>query len=79
MKTIIGKRGKKHVSEQMERFHQGKLLRTSAGDVLHPGNKKDEAQAAAIFYNEADRGERRGFTKRTYKGSTRTRPRKANG
>lgn len=76
-KSKIGSRGKQHVSEMMERFHKGRLLRTSAGKTLHPGNAEDEKQAAAIAYSEARSGEERGFTKRTYKGSTRTRPRKA--
>ena len=78
-KTKIGKRGKEHVSSQMERFGKGRLLRTSAGEHLNPNNPEDRKQAAAIFYNEAERGEKRGFVKRTYKGSTRERPRKANG
>lgn len=76
MKTKLGKRGKQHVAEVMERFQKGRLLRTSAGKTLHPGNPEDGAQAAAIAYNEAKRGEKHGFQERTYKGSTRTRPRK---
>jgi hypothetical protein len=73
-KTKLGSRGKKHVSDMMERFHKGRLLRTSSGEKLHPGNPKDESKAAAIAYSEAKAGEERGFTKRTWKGSTRTRP-----
>jgi len=76
MKTSIGKRGKQHVSEMMERFKNGKLLRTSAGEKLNPKDPEDRQQALAIFYREAKAGEERGFVKREYKGSTRTRPRK---
>jgi hypothetical protein len=77
MKTQVGPKGKKHVSEVLERFHKGRLLRTSSGERLHPGKPKDEAQAAAIAYSEAKAGEERGFGRRTYKGSTRERPNKA--
>jgi len=76
-KTQLGKRGKEHVSTQMERFGKGKLLRTNSGEKLNPNNPEDRSQALAIFYNEGERGEKRGFAKRTYKGSTRTRPKKA--
>ena len=75
-KTKIGPRGKQHVSEMMERFNKGKLLRTSADKRLSPEKPKDVEQALAIFYNEAERGEKRGFVKREWKGSTRTRPKK---
>lgn len=73
-KTKLGKRGKEHVSEMMERFSKGKLLRTNAGEKLNPHSEEDRQQALAIFYNEAERGEKKGFGKRTHKGSTRTRP-----
>jgi hypothetical protein len=76
-KEKIGERGKKHIAELMERFHMGRLLRTSSGEKLTPGSPKDEKRALAIAYSEARAGEERGFTKRTWKGSTRTRPRKA--
>jgi hypothetical protein len=76
-KTKLGPRGKTHVSEQMERFERGKLLRTSSGKKLNPEKPEDRQQALAIFYSEAERGEERGFEKRTYKGSRRTRPKKA--
>lgn len=76
-KTKLGPKGKEHVSEMMERFHKGKLLRTSAGEKLSPQSEEDKEQALAIFYSEAERGEKKGFEKRTYKGSTRTRPKKA--
>ena len=76
-KTKLGQRGKEHVAEQVNRFKSGKLLRTSAGKKLDPKDPEDMSQALAIFYNEAERGEQRGFVKRKYKGSTRTRPRKA--
>jgi hypothetical protein len=76
-KEKLGSRGKEHVSEMMERFNKGKLLRTSAGKKLDPEKPEDREQALAIFYSEARRGEDRGFTKRTWKGSTRTRPKKA--
>jgi hypothetical protein len=76
-KTKLGSRGKKHVGEVLERFHSGRLLRSSSGERLQPGNPKDEAQAKAIAYAEGKSGEERGFTKRTWRGSTRTRPRKA--
>ena len=75
--TTVGPRGKKHINEQMERFKNGKLLRTSNGIKLSPNKPADVKQALAIFYSEAEAGERRGFEKRTYKGSTRTRPKKA--
>ena len=77
-KTKLGKQGKKHVSEMMERFKGGKLLRTSAGEKLNPDRPKDVKQVLAILYSEAKAGEQRGFVKRTWKGSTRTRPRKVN-
>lgn len=73
----IGKRGKEHVAEQMERFKKGKLLRTSSGKKLDPHKSEDIKVALAIFYSEAEKGEERGFEKREYKGSTRTRPKKA--
>jgi hypothetical protein len=72
--TKLGSRGKAHVKEQMGRFMNGKLLRTSSGEKLNPNNPKDRKQAAAIAYSEAKAGEERGFEKRTWKGSTRTRP-----
>lgn len=65
------------MSEMMERFNKGKLLRTSAGKKLTPEKPKDVEQALAILHSEAKRGEERGFTKREWKGSTRTRPKKA--
>jgi hypothetical protein len=58
----------------MKRFEKGKLLRTSAGKTLHPNKSEDTKQALAIFYSEAEKGAKTGFGKRTYKGSTRTRP-----
>ena len=73
-KTKLTKLGKEHVSEMMERFSKGKLLRTSAGKKLNPEKLEDKEQALAIFYSEAEKGERKGFGKRTYRGSTRTRP-----
>lgn len=76
--TKLGSKGKEHVSKMMERFHKGKLLWTSAGKKLDPSKPEDRKQAAAIFYSEGKAGEERGFQKRTYKGSTRERPRKAN-
>lgn len=76
-KTKLGKRGKEHVQEQIDRFKSGRLLRTSSGKKLDPEKSKDVEQALAIFYNEGQRGEDRGFVKRTWKGSTRTRPKKA--
>lgn len=75
-KTNLAPRGKEHVSEQMKRFGKGKLLRTSAGKKLNPEIPKDVKQALAIFYSEAHKGEKTGFGKRTYKGSTRERPNK---
>ncbi len=72
----IGPKGKEHVKMMMERFHKGRLLRSSDGTKLHPGNPKDEKQAAAIAYSEAKRGEKKGFVKREWRGSTRTRPKK---
>ena len=75
-KTKLTERGKEHVSTMMERFHKGKLLRTSSGKRLHPESPKDREQALAIFYSEAERGKKKGFGKREYKGSTRTRPNK---
>jgi len=77
MTTKLGSRGKRHVKEQVERFKNGKLVRTSSGEKLSPRAPEDMEQALAIFYNEAERGEKRGFGRRTYKGSTRTRPNKA--
>lgn len=76
MKTKLGERGKEHVSEQMERFGKGKLLRTSAGKKLSPKKAEDVDQALAILYSEAAKGEKRGFGPRTYKGSNRERPNK---
>jgi len=75
-KTKLTERGKEHVSTMMERFHKGKLLRTSAGKKLSPEKPADVKQAAAIFYSEAERGKKAGFGKRTWKGSTRMRPNK---
>jgi len=75
-KTKLGKKGKEHVSKQMERFMRGKLLRTSAGKKLDPEKSKDVDQALAILYSEGERGEKAGFGKRKWKGSTRTRPKK---
>lgn len=77
MKTKLGPKGKEHVAMMMERFHKGRLLRSSDGTKLTPGNPKDEKRAAAIAYSEAKAGEERGFTERTWKGSTRKRPKKA--
>ena len=75
-KTKLTERGKEHVSKMMERFNKGKLLRTSAGKKLDPHKPEDVDQALAIFYSEAKKGEKKGFGKREYKGSTRTRPNK---
>jgi len=75
-KTKLTERGKEHVSEMMERFGKGKLLRTSAGKKLNPEKAGDREQALAIFYSEAERGKTKGFGKREYKGSTRMRPNK---
>jgi hypothetical protein len=75
-KTKLTGRGQEHVSKMMERFHKGKLLRTSSGKKLSPHKSEDVDQALAIFYSEARRGEKKGFGKRTYKGSTRERPNK---
>ena len=72
--TDLKKKGKEYVSTQMERFNKGKLLRTSAGKKLNPEKPKDQKQALAIFYQEAESGEKRGFAVREYKGSTRLRP-----
>jgi hypothetical protein len=70
----LTRRGQRHVSEMMDRFKKGKLLRTSYGAKLDPHSPKDVDQALAIFYSEARRGEEKGFGKRTYQGSRRTRP-----
>jgi hypothetical protein len=75
--TKLEERGKEHVSEQIERFKKGKLLRTSSGQRLNPHKAEDMDQALAIFYSEAKAGEKRGFGKRTYRGSSRMRPNKA--
>ena len=75
--TKLGSRGKQHVEEQIRRFKSGKLLRSSDGKVLNPKKPEDIQRALAIFYSEAEAGEKRGFERRTYKGSTRMRPRKA--
>lgn len=75
-RSKLGSAGKKHVEEGLKRFHNGKLLRASDGTRLHPGDTKDEKQAQAIAFSEARSGEERGFVKRTWKGSTRTRPRR---
>ncbi len=72
----LTKRGRQHVAEQIQRFKNGKLLRASDGTVLNPDKPKDVERALAIFYSEARAGEKRGFEERTYKGSTRMRPRK---
>lgn len=76
-KTKLGPAGKKHVAEVLERFYKGRLLRSSDGTRLHPGNAKDEERAKAIAFSEARAGEERGFTKRTWRGSKRTRPKKS--
>lgn len=73
-KTKLTERGKEHVSKMMERFNKGKLLRTSSGKKLSPHKAEDVDQALAIAYAEAGKGEKTGFAKRTWKGSTRTRP-----
>ena len=75
-KTKLTERGKEHVSKMMERFHKGKLLRTSAGKKLSPSDPEDRKQALAIFYSEAKKGKKKGFEQREYKGSTRERPKK---
>lgn len=61
----------------MERFHKGRLLRTSGGETLHPGNSEDEKKAKAIAYSEGKAAGKRGIESRTWKGSKRIRPRKA--
>ncbi len=76
MAKLSGK-AKEHASSVMERFYNGKLLRSSDGTRLHPGNPKDVKQAKAIAMSEARSGDKRGFTKRTWKGSLRERPKKA--
>lgn len=76
-KTELGSEGKKHVSLVLERFNKGRLLRSSDGTRLNPDNPKDRKKAAAIAYSEAKAGEDRGFVTRTWKGSTRVRPRKS--
>lgn len=76
-KAKLGPAGKEHVAKMMERFKGGKLLRTSAGKKLDPHKPEDLKQALGIAYSEAKAGERRGFVKRSWKGSTRVRPKKA--
>jgi len=73
----LGSKGKKHLEKVLERFYNGKLLRSSDGTRLHPRDPKDEARAKAIAFSEARAGEERGFVKREWKGSKRVRPRKA--
>jgi len=72
----LSNKAKKHAGDVMSRFHKGRLLRSSSGERLYPDNPKDEAQAKAIAMSEARAGDERGFTKRTWKGSTRIRPKK---
>jgi hypothetical protein len=73
----MSKKAKEHIAQVMERFHKGRLLRASDGTRLHPGNPKDESRAKAIAMSEGRAGDERGFVKRTWRGSTRERPKKA--
>jgi len=69
--------GERQTERVMERFWKGRLLRTSSGERLHPGDKEDVAQAKAIAMSEGLAASKRGVEVRTWKGSRRIRPKKA--
>jgi hypothetical protein len=61
----------KQIAEVMRTFKKGKL-RSSDGKTV-----TDPKQARAIAMSEGTAAEKRGKEKRTWKGRTRTRPRKS--
>jgi hypothetical protein len=76
MASKLGPKGQAQASVVMRTFENGKL-RTSAGHQLKPGDHGDAVIAKAIAMSEGRAAEERGTEKRTWKGRTRIRPKKA--